>query len=655
MRELLKFSRNIILSNTGKKLTCLHLHDIICMIGEIVVSGGNRRSSLISLSDLKDNDIRHAKQGMFYLNYPYRCRANNSAVYNEKPTMIEFMREWLALAESGSGERGIFNRGSLIKAMPDRRRDLLGDRVSGMGGNPCVTGDTWVQTIQGPKQVLDLLGKKVDLIVDGECFGMETDGFIKTGHKTVYQLKTALGYILKLTEDHPLMKVDPGKDSDSGKDLGWTKLRDLRPGDAIRLSRHQWCSWPGFGSYSDGVEYGKAMKICESASSDFYRGFISSISIPVTGDPSQLQSIQRMMSRLGIGSKIEKETLTVIPLTYQDVIESIHELSSEDVYDVTVKDIHAFDANGIYSSNCNEINLQSKQFCNLTEVIARPNDTLESLKSKIRIATVIGTYQATLTNFKYISKEWTENQVEERLLGVSITGHWDCSALRNPETLAELKRYSISVNREYAEKFGIRPATAITTSKPSGTVSQLVNSASGIHARYAPYYIRRIRISATDPLLKLMKDQKFPVYPEVGQDPNTATTFVLEFPVKAPEGAVCTKDLSAIAQLEYTKMVKTNYIEHNTSVTINVRPDEWMAVGQWVWDNWDAVCGMSFFPYNDHIYQLAPYEEISKERYEEMVLGLPKVDFSKLVYYEKDDNSIDLKREVACAGGACEL
>lgn len=439
LRELMIFTRELILGNQGKKLSPINIHDIICKIGQIVVSGGTRRSSLISLSDLSDHEMRHAKDGSFWTTAMHRSLANNSAVYAEKPKMTDFMEEWTALVKSGTGERGIFNRGSLKAMMPERRVKSLGESIMEIGVNPC-----------------------------------------------------------------------------------------------------------------------------------------------------------------------------------------------------------------------SEILLKSREFCNLTEVVCRSDDTEVSLRRKLRIASILGTYQSTLTNFGYISPQWAINQADERLLGVSLTGQWDCPVLRHKHILSTLREDAIATNLTYSKVLGVNPSASITAIKPSGTVSQMVGSSSGMHARYAPYYIRRIRISATDPLFKLMRDQGFVVHPEVGQDMDTANTFVLEFPVKAPEGAVCTKDLTALEQLEYTKMVRSDYTEHNTSVTISVKADEWLKVGQWVWENWDFVTGLSFFPYNDHVYQLAPYEEISKEEYESRLKALPKVNFAKLVYYETTD-STDVKKEVACAGGVCEL
>jgi len=450
LRQLLEFTRKKMLARQGRRLRSIDLHDIICMIGYCVVSGGVRRSAMISLSDLDDESIRDAKQGQFYVAEPQRSLANNSAVYMAKPSNKEFLDEWLALIKSGSGERGIFNRGSLVKTMPKRRLDILRQK----------------------KGYFDV-----------------------TGNFIVGQMGT---------------------------------------------------------------------------------------------------------------------------------------------------------------NPCGEIILQSKQFCNLTEVVARYNDSEESLLRKIRLATILGTYQATLTNFPYLSKGWKDNCETERLLGVSITGQWDSKVSREEKVLARLKDEAIKWNREYSKKFNVNPSTAITCVKPSGTVSQLVDCASGMHARYAPYYIRRVRISATDSLFRMLKDQGVPYKPEVGQSYENATTYVFEFPVKAPKGSVFSKDLSALDQLEHWKKVKLNYTEHNPSVTVTVGDNEWIEVANWVYNNWDIVGGLSFLPRNDHVYELAPYEEIDKERYEELVGKFKDMDFAQIVSYEKYDET-EAKKELACAGGACEL
>jgi len=450
LRRVIAFTREKILARQGRRLRNIDIHDIICMIGDCVVSGGVRRSAMISLSDLDDNDIRDAKKGAFYVNEPQRMLANNSAVYIQKPSNTEFLVEWIALMKSGSGERGIFNRGSLANTLPERRIKVL---------------------------------------------------------------KEYKGYF------------DP-----SGKNI--------------------------------------------------------------------------------IGS--------------------------------------------IGTNPCGEIILQSKQFCNLSEIVARRDDTEKTLLRKIRLATILGTYQASLTHFPYLSKEWAERCKTEALLGVSITGQWDCPEVRKADTLVNLKKEVIRVNEMYAKKFGINPSTCATAVKPSGTLSQTVDCASGMHPRHAPYYIRRIRISATDSLFKMLRDQGVPYHPEVGQSKENAMTYVLEFPVKAPEGSVFKDNLTAIDQLEHWKLVKVHYTEHNPSVTVSVGEDEWISVANWVYKNWDIVGGLSFLPRDNHVYQLAPYEAIDEKRYLELSKRLEHIDYSKIITYEKTDN-LDVRKELACVAGLCEI
>jgi ribonucleoside-diphosphate reductase alpha chain len=439
LRELLKFTREKVLSRQGKRLRNIDLHDIICKIGEIVVSGGVRRTALISLSDLDDQEMRHAKEGAFYMTEPQRSLANNSAIYTEKPTGTDFLEEWIALMKSGTGERGIFNRGSLGNQLPERRWKVFKKHLDGCGTNPC-----------------------------------------------------------------------------------------------------------------------------------------------------------------------------------------------------------------------GEIILRSKQFCNLTEVVARVEDDEKELLAKVRLATILGTYQSTLTSFPYLSREWKKNCEEERLLGVSITGQWDCPAVRDPKVLSKMRDEAVKVNKEFAKRFGVNQSTAVTCVKPSGTVSQLVDSASGMHPRHAAYYIRRIRISATDSLFKMMKDQGVPYHPEVGQSPENANTFVLEFPVKAPDGSRFKDGQPTLEQLDYWKTVKENYTEHNPSVTVSVGEEEWIETAHWLYKNWEIIGGLSFLPRTKHVYKLAPYEEITKAEYEELVSKMPNVDFSKIVFYERNDETQGAK-ELACVGGVCEI
>ena len=439
LKRLLDFTRIKILKRQGRRLTNLDAHDIICCIGDCVVSGGVRRSALISLSDLDDEAMRDSKKGQFYLTEPQRSIANNSAVYLQKPTNAEFLDEWVALMKSGAGERGIFNRGGLAKTLPERRLKVLKGHIGDLGTNPC-----------------------------------------------------------------------------------------------------------------------------------------------------------------------------------------------------------------------GEIILQSKQFCNLSEIVARADDDEKSLLRKIRIAAILGTYQATLTKFGYLSKTWEENCKKERLLGVSITGQWDCPAVRDAKILQKLKKEAIRINELYAKRFNINPSTCITCVKPSGTLSQMVDCASGMHTRHSEYYIRRVRISATDSLFKMLRDQGVPYHPEVGQSRDNANTYIFEFPVKSPEGSLFRDDLTAMEQLEHWKLVKENYTEHNPSITISVGEEEWIDVANWLYRNWDIIGGLSFLPRADHVYQMAPYEEIDEKAYSEAVKRFAHIDFSKIVTYEKVDET-EVKKELACVAGVCEI
>ena len=423
----------------GRKLNSLECHDIMCKIGEVVVVGGVRRSAMISLSNLSDDRMRHAKTGTWWENNPQRALANNSVSYTEKPDSLSFMREWMALVESGSGERGVFNRqASKVQAAKNGRRDANYE----FGTNPC-----------------------------------------------------------------------------------------------------------------------------------------------------------------------------------------------------------------------SEIILRPNQFCNLTEVVVRATDTLESLSEKVRLATILGTIQSSFTKFPYLRKIWQTNTEEERLLGVSLTGIMDNPLMTNKNkgldrTLEHLKSVAVATNAEWAKRLGIPVSTAISCVKPSGTVSQLVDSASGIHARHSPYYIRTVRGDNKDPLTQFMKDQGVPNEPDV-MKPDATTVF--SFPMKAPTGAVCTADMSAIEQLEMWLSYQRSWCEHKPSVTINVKNSEWLAVGAFVYEHFDEMSGVSFLPYNEHTYQQAPYQEVDKTAYKELLKLMPKaLDWSKLSAYESEDNTSG-SQTLACSGDSCEI
>ena len=423
----------------GEKLTSLQCHDIMCKIGEVVVVGGVRRSAMISLSNLSDDRMRHAKSGAYWESNGQRNLANNSVAYTSKPDSTSFMREWLSLVESGTGERGIFNRqAAKNQAAKNGRRDANYE----FGTNPC-----------------------------------------------------------------------------------------------------------------------------------------------------------------------------------------------------------------------SEIILRPYQFCNLSEVVIRSTDTEQDLRRKVTLATILGTLQSTYTKFPYLRKVWADNTNEERLLGVSCTGIMDnpLTTTANPDLQGLLERLSllcVEVNAQWADKLGVPVSTAITAVKPSGTVSQLVNSASGIHARHSEYYIRTVRGAFNDPLTQFMKDQGIPWEPCAHQ-PDT--TVVFSFPQKSPAQAVLTENTTAIEQLDTWLAYQRHWCEHKPSVTINVLADEWLAVGAYVYENFDEMSGVSFLPYSEHIYQQAPYQQCEQDKYEEFLALMPDaIDWAKLSDYEQEDTTIG-SQTLACSGNSCEI
>jgi ribonucleoside-triphosphate reductase (thioredoxin) len=344
---------------------------------------------------------------------------------------------------------------------------------------------------------------------------------------------------------------------------------------------------------------------------------------------------------------------------------------------------------------CAEIQLRSKEFCNLSEIVARAEDDLETMLEKVETAVWMGIIQACFTDFPNLNPKWKENCDEERLLGVSITGQMDAPHLFSDTAFAAYKAKAVRVAKKASEIMGIPMPAAITCVKPSGTVSQLVDSSSGLHARFSPFYIRRYRISANDPLFKMVRDQGVPVSPENGQtkkdyikalrlydkaiekgdseasamrdakaicpffdnlgwNSEKVNTWVVSFPAAAPKNAITIEDTSALDQLEWYKKVQKNWCEHNASITVYVKPDEWLSVGDWVYKNWNIVNGVSFLPVEDNVYEQAPYEKITEEEYNKLVAAFPTIDYSQLSKYEKEDNT-DGAKSLACASGNCEI
>ena len=438
--DLFTFTVNIFKGAAGRKLKSIECHDIMCKIGSVVVVGGVRRSALISLSDLQDQEMALAKSGEWWNNEGQRALANNSVCYKEKPPIGIFMKEWLTLYNSKSGERGIYNRQSAIeKSMENGRRNTEYD----FGTNPC-----------------------------------------------------------------------------------------------------------------------------------------------------------------------------------------------------------------------SEIILRPYQFCNLTEVVVRADDKIVDLKRKIELATILGTIQSTLTDLKYLRKIWKDNTEEERLLGVSLTGIMDNELLNSSsagylsELLSELRQVAVDTNLKLSEKLDIPQSTAITCVKPSGTVSQLVDSASGIHARHSEYYIRTVRGDKKDPLTQFMQAAGVPVEDDLMQPDSTV---VFSFPVKSPKKAVTRNDTTAIEQLNLWLKYQKHWCEHKPSVTITVKEDEWLDVGAWVYENFNDVAGISFLPHSDHTYKQAPYQECSKKEYLSLVKSMPdSIDWSLLSDYEAEDSTRG-GQELACTADACEI
>ena len=311
---------------------------------------------------------------------------------------------------------------------------------------------------------------------------------------------------------------------------------------------------------------------------------------------------------------------------------------------------------------CSEIILRSKQFCNLTEAVVRPDDDLETLKDKVRNAAILGTLQSTLTNLRYLGSKWKRNTEEERLLGVSLTGIMDHNVMSGVDDwsatvsledgLNQLREVAIETNKLWASKMGIEPSVAITCVKPSGTVSQLVDSASGIHPRYSDFYIRTVRTDKKDPVYTFLKEQGVPVEDAVGKEESTA---VFSFPVKAPTASIKRDDMTAIEQLELWRVYAEHWCEHKPSITVYVREDEWMEVGAWVYKHFDLVSGVSFLPHTDHVYKQAPYQEITEVEYKEALVQMPdNISWDRLADYETVDNTT-VEHELASSAGGCEL
>lgn len=679
--ELFNFAIATFKKAAGRKLSSIECHDLMCKIGEVVVVGGVRRSAMISLSNLSDDRMRHAKSGNWWETNPQRALANNSVSYTEKPDMETFLREWTALVESKSGERGIFNRvASKKQALKNGRREV---DLWEYGTNPCLHPDSLVETVEGRVKIKDITQPtKVYTMMEDGSLGIKkcsASWVSKKNAKTII-VTVGSGKSVTCTPDHKIYVADKG----------WVEAGNLKIGDklihlcrarrgvaysGVKLScednrayqmEHRLIAKSMYGDFGDdydvhhidGDTYNNAYENLEVLPHSEHSSYTAKYDNPQNHQEYGYHG----KGLTGWGYLATgKKGKTIIPMPDElksnmknqnsaNVV-SITEGPVTDVYDLTVEDTHNFIADFIVVHNCSEIILRPQQFCNLSEPVIRATDTFETIKRKIRLATIIGTVQSTYTKFPYLRKIWEKNTNEERLLGVSLTGIMDNPNLLSMD-LNELKQVAIDANKEYADKLGIPVSAAITCVKPSGTVSQLVDSASGIHARHSPFYIRTVRGDNKDPLTQFMIDSGIPSEPCV-MKPETTTVF--SFPQRSPDGAVTRNDMTAIEQLEVWLKLQRDWCEHKPSITVSVRDHEWMEVGAFVYKYFDEMSGVSFLPHSDHTYQQAPYQDCAEEEYNEMLAKMPSsIDWRKLGEYEFDDNTSG-SQTLSCTAGACEI
>lgn len=702
--DLFTFVTNVFRNAQGPRLTSLECHDIMCRIASVVVAGGTRRSALLSLSNLSDERMRSAKSGAWWETEGQRALANNSVAYTERPTVGAFMREWQALYDSRSGERGIFNREAAKKACSAIGRDPEHDFLV----NPCFTGDTLIQTVEGHYPIAELVGRTVD-VWDGKEF-VSVDNFRVTGEsQEVFQVTLRDGSVIKATAYHTFVLEDGTK----------VELKDLKVGAKLMVSTapvshtgtyHSEAFMEGFGTlvttaqvpteafswsfasraaFLAGVFAANAISFTENDHSHF--DVVFGYRVP-SSNTQFLRDIQSLLKTIGVYSTLRDRFLEVTMAeavalarvsafrtlsgfmtlldragsmqlrpdlrTFNEVVSITSAGVAAKVYCCTVDTTHMLGLTvGVVTGQCSEVILRPKGLCNLSEAVIRPDDTLDSLRTKVKAAAILGTLQSTLTNFVYLSPEWRQNAEEERLLGVSLTGWADHPVLSRVSEqavswLTELKLHVKKINKNVARELGIPVSAATTCTKPSGTVSQLVNCASGVHPRFAPYYIRRVRSDRKDPVARMLIEQGFPHEVDV----TTPHNYVFSFPMKSPDHCLLRDDVRAIDQLEHWLMVKRYWCEHTVSVSIYVRENEWLDVAAWVYKHFDDLVGVSFFPYTDHVYRQAPYEAITAEQYEALVAQMPAggLDIERLREIETTDMTTTTG-ELSCTSGACEL
>jgi ribonucleotide reductase alpha subunit len=664
--RLFQFAVDTFKGAIGRRLHPVEAHDLMCMVGDVVVSGGVRRSALISLSDLGEHDMATAKSGAWWETTPHRRLANNSAVYTDKPSVTQFLEEWRNLIASQSGERGIYNLAGAREHATRQGRD--GSRIDGT--NPCLTGDTVIATIDGPRTFADLAERGEDVLVYSwePATKKPVVKWMRRPHRTAQDAP-----ILKVTFDSGLVvRCTPnhGFYSFRGQKI---EARNLIVGQSIRAfsasrdsSGHERIH--GWDSQRNAADHQWTHRMLwETLVGPIPEGYVIAHldGDGTNNDPDNLA----LMSDLG-HRRYDMPVRQAAGLDGHSPNHKVVAVESDghaDVYNGMVEDSHSYivlDADpiaghmsGIVSANCGEILLRSQQFCNLTEVVIHPDDTVKDLCDKVRLATIVGTWQSTLTDFTHLREQWRENCEEERLLGVSLTGIYGHRLMNNaddpflPALLEALRGVAHRENEHEAGVLGINPSSAITTVKPSGTVSQLTGVSSGIHPWHSAHYIRTVRANNTDPLTRMLIDYGVPHEPDVM---NPTATTVFSFPVQAPAGAVTRTQVGARDHIRLWAAYREHWTDHNPSVTINVREDEWLEMGDWVFTNWDRVGGVSFLPHSDHTYAQAPYTDCDVDTHDELRAAMPKIDWSSLSFYEKQDTTTG-SQELACTAGACEV
>lgn len=702
LRDLFEFTIRMFRNAAGRKLNSLEVHEIVCKTGEIVVVGGVRRSALISLSNLSDHRMRDCKSGQWWLEKPYLALANNSVAYTEKPEVGQFMEEWTALYKSRSGERGIFNReGAISKMLRIGRRD----HRHNFGTNPCVTGDTMLLTKHGYAPIKSLVGVETE-IWNGLQWSKVTP--FSTGVNPLVQVTLSDGTSLTCTPYHKFVVQDGYKSQPYKVDarhlmLGQKLAKFDMPvvsagkGDdhgaiPLQSSLEQRISW--FSQLMDnaGSVFSGGNDTLQLVSDD--REFLTGVRLLLTTLGVQA-NVALMKRAKGVATSYAVEERALYALSI-DQADTYHLLSNvgvvferlnvrcappqrdarrfvtvvsvvdlqreEETFCVTEPLNGTATFNGIVTGNCGEIVLRPRGLCNLSEAVVRQSDGVGDLKEKIRLAAIIGTWQSTLTTFGFVEPEWSANAEDERLLGVSLTGIYDNALMRGDKGLDTLavkleafKAAAIKANRLEANEIGITPSVAITTVKPSGTVSQLVNSPSGIHQGHSEYYIRRVTGDNKDPITAFMVDAGIPHEPNAAK-PQEMTVF--SFPVKLGRGTTTRDSVSAAQHLELVNAYNTHWSEHAVSCTISVREHEWPSVGGWVYDHFDELAGLSFLPHfeGDNSYSQLPYETISREEYEAMLASMPTdINWEDLRFYERGIDTVTATREFACVGNTCEI